>query len=400
MSEGMKPQTSEGAPGALAPAPAWRSERFVRLALQAVFLLGALAVAAFFYRNMIAELERLGLGLGFGFLQNEAGFGISEGIAYQPSDSYARALVVGIVNTLRVVIASIICATAIGLVVGIARLSSNWLVRNLARGYVELFRNVPLLLQLLFWYTGVILKLPPVRESVELFGGVFLNQRGLYMPRMIPTEALGSWLWFVAAGAAVAVVVAFRIRRRLEREDRPGFPILYAIPAWLAVALIGRAIAGAPFTFELPELQRFNFAGGTRLSPEFVGLFLGLSVYTGAFIAEVVRGGIQAVHKGQREAAAALGLRPFEVMVLIVIPQAFRVIIPPMTSQYLNLAKNSSLAIAIGYPDLFNIGTTTMNQTGQTVPIFFLIMVLYLTLSLVTSAFMNAYNRRLRLTER
>lgn len=396
-----QPQLHRPAPAASRRTPLWRDERVVRLVLQGLFLLSVGALCLYFYANVRRGLAEAGLTPSFRFLSSEAGFGISEGIRYAPSDSYGRALWVGAVNTVRVSAWGIALATGIGLVAGIARLSSNWLVRSLAGAYIELFRNIPLLLQLLFWYSAVFLKLPPVRQSVEVFGHVFLNQRGLYVPRLEAGPGLTTWLAFLAAGAVAALAVYLHRRRQLARLDRPGFPVLRAAPVFLLFAAAGWFLAPLPpLQLDLPRLERFNFAGGARLSPEFAALLLGLSVYTGAFIAEVVRGGIQAVDKGQREAALALGLRPAAVTFLIVLPQAVRVIVPPLTNQYLNLAKNSSLAVAIGYPDLFNIGTTTMNQTGQTIPLFLIIMAGYLSLSLITSAFMNWYNRRVRLIQR
>lgn len=380
--------------------PFWRHQGVRRIAIQVAFLAAVLVILFYFYNNMIQGMNELGLTLGYRFLQMEAGFAISEGIAYQPSDTYARAFLVGIVNTIKVILAAIVAASLIGLLVGIASLSSNWLVRSLARVYVEVFRNVPLLLQLLFWYSAVILKLPPVRQSVEVFESFFLSQRGLYLPRLVPGEGFSAWLWFAGCGLAAGAVVYVWVRHRLQRLDRPGFPSLWAWLTAFVAALAGWFLVPQPVDVDPPVLQRFNFTGGMHLSPEFAAILLGLSVYTGAFIAEVVRGGIQAVDRGQSEAALALGLKSGAVMYLVVLPQALRVIVPPITSQYLNLAKNSSLAVAIGYPELFNVGTTIMNQTGQTIPVFSLIMACYLTLSLITSAFMNWYNRKMRLVER
>lgn len=396
-------QTPEPKPPSLRSAsiPFWRDERVVKILLQAVFLGIVLLTFAYFYQNVLRGLRETGLTPSFRFLSSEAGFGISEGLRYQPSDTYARALLVGLANTVRVSLVGVVLATAIGLVMGIARLSSNWLVRHIARAYVEIFRNVPLLLQLLFWYSAVFLKLPPVRQAYDVYGYAFLSQRGLYVPRLLVTESTHVWLGILLAGLIAATGVYIHRVRYLRRVDRPGFPFLLAAPTFIAIALVGwLLLPGSPLAFELPELQRFNFEGGMRLSPEFAALLFGLSVYTGAFIAEVVRGAIQSVDRGQREAALALGLRPSSVMYLVVLPQALRIMIPPLTSQYLNLAKNSSLAVAIGFPELFNIGTTAMNQTGQTLPLFLLIMGAYLGLSLVTSAFMNWYNRRMRLIER
>lgn len=379
--------------------PLGDSRRVTRIVVQVLFLAAIATVFAFFYRNMMESLRGLGLGLNFGFLRLQAGFGISEGIAYDLSDSYGRAFVVGIVNTIKVVAVGIVLATCIGLVVGLSRLSSNWLVRTLSQAYVELFRNAPLLLQLLFWYAAVMLKLPPVRQAISLFDHVFLSQRGAYIPRLWPAEDAERWGSYLIVAVVVGGVVYFVRRRQLQREDRPGFPSLWALGTMVLFTAGGWVVLGSPITMDVPVLQRFNFTGGVALTPEFSALLLGLSVYTGAFIAEVVRGGIQAVDKGQREAAAALGLRPFFVSYLVVVPQALRTIVPPLTSQYLNLAKNSSLAVAIGYPELFNIGTTTMNQTGQTIPVFLVIVACYLFLSLLTSLFMNWWNRRLALIQ-
>lgn len=374
----------------------WGDSRLMtRIVVQVLFLAAIVAVGAFFYRNMMGSLRSLGLGLNFGFLRLQAGFGISEGIAYELTDSYGRAFVVGIVNTIKVVLVAIFFATCIGLVAGLARLSSNWLIRSLSAAYVELFRNTPLLLQLLFWYAAVILKLPPVRQAISLFDHVFLSQRGAYIPRLMLVENFERWGVFFLFAVVGSGIIYFVRKKQLERADRPGFPSLWSLGTLGLFVVGGWIVLGSPLTMELPTLQRFNFAGGTQLTPEFAALLLGLSVYTGAFIAEVVRGGIQAVDKGQREAAAALGLRPFFVSYLVVVPQALRTIVPPLTSQYLNLAKNSSLAVAIGYPELFNIGTTTMNQTGQTIPVFLVIVASYLSLSLLTSLFMNWWNRRL-----
>lgn len=381
--------------------PLWRNENTLRAGLQALFVLAWLLVGGFLYVNALHSLRELDLRFSYAFLGQEAGFGISEGIAYQPSDSYGRALWVGVVNTVRVTFFGILAASILGVVVGVARLSSNWLVRNLARLYVELFRNVPLLLQLLFWYTAVILKLPPVQRSLVLFDHIHFTQRGIYLPRPVAGDGFAPFGWSLAAACVASAGMYLYRRRRLRMADRPGFPFLGAAAVFLLVAATGWIAApGAPIEFDTPVLGRFNFTGGARLSPEFSALFFGLSVYTGAFIAEVVRGGIQSVEKGQQEAALALGLTPFQVMYLVVLPQALRVIVPPVTSQYLNLAKNSSLAVVIGYPELFNIGTTTMNQTGQTLPVFSLIVLSYLALSLATSAFMNWYNRSVRLVER
>ena len=376
--------------------PFWRDIRVLRVLFQIIFVVGVVLLAGILYTNMLRGLRGLGLTLNLDFLNDEAGFGIAEGIAYEPSDTYLRAFWVGVVNTIRVSVIGIACATILGLVVGIARLSSNWLVRNLAAIYVECFRNIPLLLQILFWYTAVILQLPSVRQSFAFFGSVFINQRGIYLPSPQPTSGMKIWLGYLAGGFILALILYLVQLRKLRQMEQPGFPAKWALPTFLLVAIMGWFLTpGKPFTLELPALRGFNFDGGIYLSPEFCALLIGLVIYTGAFIAEVVRSGIQSVATGQREAAKAIGLNEFQTLRLIILPQAFRVIAPPLTSQYLNLTKNSSLAVAIGFPDLFNVGNTVMNQTGQSIPIFGMIMLSYLTISLTTSAYMNWYNRRI-----
>ncbi|MDE0019413.1 MAG: ABC transporter permease subunit [Candidatus Poribacteria bacterium] len=376
--------------------PFWRDVRVLRVLFQGIFLLGVILLLAILYRNMLEGLRGLGLTLNLNFFQDEAGFGISEGITYDPSDTYLKAFWVGVLNTLKVSIIGIVCATFIGLFFGIARLSSNWLIRTIAAAYVECFRNVPLLLQIVFWYTAVVAQLPNVRESLSLFGGAFINNRGVYLPSPEPTSSLKIWLWFLGAGLLLAVFLYVLRWQQLQRLDRPGFRAKWALPAFLIVALCGWFLTpGRPFTLDLPALQGFNYQGGMSFSPEFSALLVGLSIYTSAFIAEVVRSGIQSVVKGQREAARSVGLKEGQTLRLVVLPQAVPIIVPPLTSQYLNLAKNSSLAVAIGFPDLLGIGRTMMLQTGQSIPVFAIIMVSYLVMSLTTSAAMNWYNRRI-----
>lgn len=374
--------------------PFWRDVRVLRVLLQVLFLIGVLLLAGILYANMLSGLNDLGLTLNLDFLQSEAGFDISEGIEYEPSDTYLKAFWVGVVNTLKVSLIGIVCATILGLIVGIARLSSNWLIRTVAAIYVECFRNIPLLLQILFWYTAVILQLPRVRDSISLFGDVFINQRGVYLPAPEPTSGLRIWGVYLLVGLIVAAILYVLRARQLRQLELPGFRAKWALPAFFIIALLGWFLTPEkPFRLDPPVLRGFNFVGGISLSPEFSALLIGLSVYTGAFIAEVVRSGIQAVVKGQREAAKAVGLNESQILRLVVLPQAVPIIVPPLTSQYLNLAKNSSLAIAIGFPDVFSIGNTMMLQTGQSIPVFAMIMVSYLIMSLTTSAAMNWYNR-------
>ena len=338
-----------------------------------------------------------------GFLGLTAGFEIAEKvIAYTPSDTYADALLVGLLNTLMVSVVGIVLATLLGLLVGIARLSRNWLVSRLALGYVELFRNTPLLVQLFVLYFVVFLQMPPVRESLALPGALYLNQRGVYLPRPELTSSGGPWLLSVVAGlvAGGAGLVAGRSPRGRRPSRAPGCAWL-ALLALIGIPLLGwLLVPGGPMSFEAPELARFNIQGGLRFTPEFAALTAGLALYTAAFIAEIIRGGIEAVSKGQREAARAIGLREGQTLRLVVLPQALRVIIPPLTSQYLNLIKNSSLALAIGYADLFNVSRTISEQTGQPVAVIVIVMAIYLVISLLTSVLMNLYNRAVQIPER
>jgi general L-amino acid transport system permease protein len=353
--------------------------------------------------NARSNLAAKGVISGFGFLDNSAGFDVSQAlIPYGPTDSLRRLYLVGLLNTLLVAVLGIIFATVLGFIIGIARLSSNWLVARLAGGYVELVRNLPLLFQLLFWYLAVLGTLPAPRDSISLFGAIFLNNRGVVLPRPILGDAMGR----VALAFTVGLLAVWALRRLGQRRQaatgKP-FPTFWVGLVLLAGLPLGVAIArGFPIALELPRLQGFNFVGGWRVIPEFVALLIGLVIYTAAFIAETVRGGILAVARSQSEAAYALGLSGPLTTRLVVIPQALRVIIPPLTSHYLNLTKNSSLAVGIGYPDLFAVfAGTALNQSGaQVIEIMGITMATYLALSLATSALMNFYNARMRLVER
>ncbi len=379
----------------------WRDPRVRALFAQALVLGLVLLGAAYLVRNTLLNLERLGVSSGFGFLNTTAGFDISQTlIAYDRTYSYGRAFIVGLLNTFYVAAVGILLATVIGFVMGIARLSSNWLVAKVAAAYIEIVRNVPLLLQLIMWYVVVLGGLPAPRNSLALGESVFLNVRGLFVPRPQFEEGFG---WVVAAflAAVVAVVVLSRwARRRFEATGQP-FPVFWtSLGLLFGLPALAFLLAGQPLSFEYPVLGRFRITGGMVMLPEFMAMVLGLSVYTGAFIAEIVRGGILAISKGQWEAAYALGLSRGQALRLIIVPQALRVIIPPQTSQYLNLTKNSSLGVAIGYPDFFNVAGTINNQTGQAVEVIAITMAVYLTLSLLISAFMNWYNARMALVER
>lgn len=374
----------------------------VRAGLYQVLLLALLGWLAYeLVANARANLQAQRIANGFGFLANNAGFAINQSlIPYDESASYARVFLVGILNTILVAALGIVFATILGFLVGIARLSPNWLVSRLAGAYVEVIRNLPLLFQILFWYLAVLGSLPGPRQSLSLPGHVFLNNRGIVVPRPEFGEATLAVLAAVAFGIAAAVVHRLRARRRRARGE--------AVPSiWISLAILvapplaALAWVGSPVSFDRPELRGFNFVGGARLTPEFAALLVALSTYTAGFIAEIVRAGLLAVPRGQTEAAAALGLRPGMTLRLVVVPLALRVIIPPLTSQYLNLTKNSSLAYAIGYPDLVAVfAGTTLNQTGQAIEIIAMTMAVYLVLSLITSLFMNWYNARVALVER
>ncbi|SHO66271.1 general L-amino acid transport system permease protein [Pseudoxanthobacter soli DSM 19599] len=368
-----------------------------------IVLIGlVVAVAYIGISNAVANLRAQNIASGFGFWDRPAGFAISQTlIDYSPASSYGRAFFVGLLNTLLVGAVGIVLATILGFVVGIARLSPNWLLSRIATAYVDVLRNIPLLLQLLFWYFAVLKSLPAPRQSLDLGLGISLNIRGLFLPR--PVFGEGSGLFDIAVIVAIVAIVGLRTWAR-RRQDATGqqFPVLWtSLALIIGLPFLALAVTGFPVHFDVPRLQGFNFVGGITLIPELVALILGLVLFTAAFIAEIVRSGIVAVSKGQSEAAGALGLHPGQTLRLVVIPQAMRVIVPPLTSQYLNLVKNSSLAVAIGYPDLVAVfAGTVLNQTGQAVEVITITMLVYLTISLSTSAFMNWFNARIALVER
>ncbi|WP_213289575.1 amino acid ABC transporter permease [Bradyrhizobium sp. sGM-13] len=370
------------------------------LVWQIVVVAIAVAIVGWLWSNALHNLSVRRISTGFAFLGREAGMPIADSwLAYSPRDPYARAFIVGIVNTLRVAVIGIVLATVLGTLIGIARLSSNWLLSRLAAVYVEVHRDVPLLLQLLFWYV-LMQGLPAARAAWKPIEGVFLSNRGLVLPS-VPIETANLW---VIAAVLAGLSALYLLRRQLvarqmaDGKARPLWPyalaLLVCLPALVSFGL------GASWTITLPELRGFNFVGGLTLAPEYFALLIALVTYTSAFIAEIVRSGIQAVPKGQWDAANALGLRRSFVLKRIVLPQALRVIIPPMTSQYLNLTKNSSLAVAVGYQDVVSIANTTLNQTGQAIEAIALIMAVFLTISLGISLFMNWYNARIALVER
>jgi len=377
--------------------PRWRS-----VAYQAVLCVIILALFYGAIDNAAQNLQKARIAYGFDFWNHPAGFEISQTlIDYSTASTYGRAFWVGLLNTLLVASLGIVFATIIGFVVGIARLSRNVLVARLAGSYVEIVRNLPLLLQLLFWYNAVLKALPEVADSLVFPGGTLLNNRGLFLPQPIAGESLSLVPLTFVVGLLGAIAFRHWAKRRQESTGRQAPVASVALVLIVGLPLVVFLLSGMPVDFAYPEMGRFNIRGGIEVLPEFMALLFGLSIYTAAFIAEAVRAGIQAVSHGQTEAAYSLGLRPGQTLRRVVIPQAMRVIVPPLTNQYLNLTKNSSLAVAIGYPDLVQIfAGTVLNQTGQAVEVIAITMAVYLAISLVTSLLMNLYNARITLVER
>ena len=378
----------------------WNNPGVRAIFYQVIALCAVGAAVWFLVQNTLHNLSVRNIASGFDFLSREAGFAIGESlIEYGPADNYARALTVGLVNTLRCAVIGIVCATILGTIIGIARLSKNWLIQKLASVYVEVMRNIPLLLQLFFWYAIISETTPGPRQALNPLPGVFLSNRGFKTP-WVTGEGL-SWLFGGFVCAIVVVILLARWARKRQEATGQIFPLWRVATALLLVLPAAVwLVSGTSLSLDMPVLKGFNFAGGLTLSPEFAALIIGLVVYTSAFIAEVVRSGIQSVSHGQWEAAGALGLKNSLALRLIVLPQALRVMIPPMTSQYLNITKNSSLAVAIGYPDIVSVVNTTLNQTGQAIEGIMIIMAAYLSVSISISIFMNWYNKRIALVER
>ncbi|MHB9097340.1 MAG: amino acid ABC transporter permease [Syntrophales bacterium] len=393
------PSDAIGTPGQKA---AFLNDPKIRAILYQIVVLGMVGLLGYYlFSNTVENLHRQSIATGFGFLQKEASFEIGESlIPYSAADTYLKALMVGVLNTLKVAFVGVVLTVILGTFLGIARLSKNWLLSKIAAIYIEVFQDIPILLQLFFWYSFFYDILPAPREALEPITGVFMSNRGLVFA--VP-EWHDAYLYMAIACIIGCIAVYFMHRWARKRQEATGqiFPvftlgigIIIGLPAatWLA--------AGAPHTMSVPELMGFNFRGGLNVSPEFGALLLGLVLYTAAFVAEIVRAGIQAIGKGQTEAAMAIGLRPGQILKLVILPQALRVIIPPLTSQMLNLTKNSSLAVAIGFPDFVSVASTTINQTGQAIEGISLIMIVYLCFSLLTSLFMNWYNKKMALVER
>ncbi len=380
----------------------WNNPKVRSLAIQALVLLALIGFFAFIINNTTENMKARGIASGFEFLEQTAGFSISQTlIDYEEADSYGRAFWVGLLNTILISGIGIVFATLFGFIIGISRLSSNWLISRMATAYIEILRNIPLLLQILFWYIAVLRALPRARQSLSLFDTVFLNVRGLYLPKPIFEEGFALILYVLLAAFVIIILLTRWARKRQELTGQQ-FPVFWtSVGLLIFLPLVAAAIRDFPMSWNYAVLKGFNFKGGLRVMPEFVAMLFSLSLYTAAFIGEIVRAGIMAVNKGQTEASYALGLHPGQTLRLVVIPQALRVIIPPLTSQYLNLTKNSSLAVAIAYPDLVHVfAGTALMQTGQAVEILGITMACYLSLSLLISLFMNWYNRAIALKEK
>lgn len=382
--------------------PIWNDPKYRAMFFQ-ILLISALGY--FFYtiiQNTLDNMTARGVSTGFGFMSEPAGFDILQTLVpFDSTYSFGRSFIVGVLNTLLVTALGIVFATLLGFIVGVARLSNNWLISKIATVYIETFRNIPLLIQIIFWYSLIVGSLPSVRDSFSLFDSFFLNQRGIN----IPSPIYESGFIYTAIALIIGIIGSFVLKRwAKKRQESTGqqFPVFLSILGLLILLpLAVYFITGSPITWDVPKLGRFNLQGGATIIPELVGLLIALTIYTAAFIAEIVRSGIKAVSHGQSEAALSVGLTPGQNLRLVVIPQALRVIIPPLTSQYLNLFKNSSLAAAIGYPDLVAVFMgTTLNQTGQAVEIVAVTMAVYLTISLLISMFMNWYNAKMSLVER
>ncbi len=396
MAVGSGPDTTPSKP------PVWNDPRYRSLFFQAATLIAVVGFFLYIGNNTAENLERQNIASGFGFLETTAGFAIIMSlIEYREEMSYGRAFLVSILNTLLVSFIGIILATILGFTIGILRLSGNWLIARLAAVYIEIFRNIPLLLQIFFWYFAVLRALPGPRDSMSLLDSFFLNNRGLQIPAPVLEPGFDLVLIAFAVAVAATVLMARWARRRRDRTGQQFRTTWTGLGIIVGLPLVAAAASGFPMSWEYPALRGFNFRGGVTLIPEFVSLILALSVYTASYIAEIVRAGILAVSHGQTEAAYSVGLKPGTTLRLVIVPQALRVIIPPLSSQYLNLTKNSSLAAAIAYPDLVLVfAGTVLMQTGQAVEIIAMTMLVYLTISLTISGVMNWYNMKMALVER
>lgn len=374
--------------------PLWRDVRVLRVAGQVAFVLAVVLVLREMYLNATFQLEERGRELSYDFLDSRAGFGVKEHfIGYTPNSSFRTVFWVAVTNALVVTGFGIVLATILGVFLGIARLSPNWLLRKIAQAYVEIIRNIPALVQIIFWYTAVILAIPRLEQSISIFGFAYISNRGAAVPTLQGGADFGTWGLFVLAG----VVAAFLVRRWrtkiFDDTGQPHYRFLWSTGAFVAIAAAGYVVLADPFAIEVPEIGLRNLEGGISVSPEFAGVLVGLVVYTAAFIGEIVRGSILAVSKGQKEAAEALGLRPGQQLRYVVLPQALRIALPSITNQYLNFWKNTSLGFFIAYPEIVNITRTMTNQAGHELEIFSLLVLVYLSVSLGLSLVMNLFNR-------
>ncbi len=380
----------------------FRHERVRGVLFQLLTIMGLVAFLWYIGLNTLSNIEQRGIQTGFEFLQGTAGFGITESpISFNESDTHARVFLVGLLNTFIISLVGIVLATLLGLIIGVLRLSKNFLIKKMAAAYIDIFRNIPLLLQILFWYNVVIQALPSPRQSINFFDSIFINNRGFY----IPLASLNSTTYAILVGVILSVITIFFMAKwAKKRQEITGqyFPTLIAsVGVFVVFVLISFFAGGADFGFSYPELKGFNFRGGKSISPEFLALTFALVIYTATFIAEAVRSGIEAVKKGQKEAASSLGLSSYQSLKLVILPQAIRISIPPIINQYLNLVKNSSLATAVGYPELVTVfAGTSLNQVGQSIEIIAITMLVYLIISLSVSLILNWFNHKIKIKER
>ena len=379
-----------------------RNQKIRGILFQLLTVIGLVAFLWYIGSNTVANIEQRGIQTGFGFMNGTSGFGIDQSpIAYTEEDTHGRVFMVGLLNTIIIAFVGIVLATMVGLVIGVLRLSNNWLIAKLAKAYVDFFRNIPLLLQILFWYNVVLRAMPSPKQSYSFFDTIFINNRGLYFPLPEYNATFFTMLasLFIALFASIALNTWANRRKEATGEDVTVFP--FAIGMFLFFPILAYFIGGAHLNFSFPELRGFNFKGGKTLSPEFLALTFALTIYTATFIAEAVRSGIAAVSHGQKEAAASMGFSPYQSLKLVVLPQAIRIAIPPIINQYLNLIKNSSLATAVGYPEIVTVfAGTSLNQVGQAIEIISMTMLVYLVISLVVSALLNWFNHKMKIKER
>lgn len=379
-----------------------RNQKIRGILFQLLTVIGLVAFLWYIGTNTVANIEQRGIQTGFGFLQGTAGFGIDQSpIPYTEEDTHGRVFIVGLLNTIIITVVGIIFSTLVGLIIGVLRLSSNWLIAKLAKAYIDFFRNIPLLLQILFWYNVVLRSMPSPKQSFNFFDIIFVNNRGLYFP--LPNY--NTTFFVMLASLVIAILCGFVLNKwankRKEKTGNDFFVLPWALGLVFLFPIIGYFLSGANLHFSYPELRGFNFKGGKTLSPEFLALAFALTIYTATFIAEAVRSGIEAVGHGQKEAAASMGFSPYQSLKLVVLPQAIRIAIPPIINQYLNLMKNSSLATAVGYPEIVTVfAGTSLNQVGQAIEIIAMTMLVYLIFSLLVSALLNWFNHKMKIKER